>query len=93
MPDLNGIELIRDIRKLDIPCRFIVISGYRQFEYARNAMRYDADDYILKPIEAKELNTAFLRWPNPSGRNTIPLSVRDLFSEILLAMFITFLNC
>lgn len=61
MPDLNGIELIRDIRKLNIPCRFIVISGYRQFEYARNAMRYDADDYILKPIEAKELNTALLK--------------------------------
>lgn len=61
MPDLNGIELIRDIRKLNIPCRFIVISGYRQFEYARNAMRYDADDYILKPIEAKELNASLLK--------------------------------
>lgn len=72
MPNLNGIELIQNIRKLDIPCRFIVISGYRQFEYARNAMRYDADDYILKPIEADELNAALLKVATSIRQNNYP---------------------
>lgn len=58
MPDINGIELIRRIREMGLPCRFIIVSGYRQFEYAHNAMRFDVDDYILKPIDASELNNS-----------------------------------
>ena len=35
-----------------------VISGYRQFDYAYNALKYDVADYLLKPIDAIELNSA-----------------------------------
>lgn len=56
MPIMDGIELIRQTRLLNIPCRFIIISGYKQFEYAHNALKYSVDDYILKPINEAELN-------------------------------------
>lgn len=58
MPVMDGIELIRRTRELNIPCRFIIISGYKQFEYAHNALKYSVDDYILKPINESELNEA-----------------------------------
>lgn len=58
MPQMDGIELIGKIRKEGIPCHFVIVSGYRQFEYAHNALKYDVEDYILKPVDAAELNAA-----------------------------------
>ncbi|MBD5393163.1 MAG: response regulator [Lachnospiraceae bacterium] len=61
MPKMDGLEVIRLTREKDIACRFIIISGYRQFEYAYNALKYDVDDYILKPVEGQELNKVLLK--------------------------------
>ena len=58
MPGLSGLELIErvtDELKEDAP-HFIVISGYRYFEYARKVIKYGVEDYLLKPIEEDELN-------------------------------------
>ena len=56
MPGISGLELIKEIKQRDIDCRFIVISGYSQFEYARSALKYRVEDYLLKPIDPEELN-------------------------------------
>lgn len=56
MPKMNGLEVIRQSREKGLKCHFIIISGYRQFEYAYNALKYEVDDYILKPVEGQELN-------------------------------------
>lgn len=61
MPEINGLELIEQIRKKNIKCKFIIISGYRQFEYAHKALKNNVDDYLLKPIDEKELNEALQR--------------------------------
>lgn len=58
MPEMDGIELIGRIRQKGIPCHFVIVSGYRQFEYAHTALRYDVEDYILKPVDTAELNNA-----------------------------------
>lgn len=55
MPFLNGLELIRIIREQDSVCRFVILSGYDEFEFARTAMKYGVRHYLLKPIEAEEL--------------------------------------
>ena len=56
MPQVDGIELIGRIRQENIACRFVIVSGYRQFEYAHDALKYDVEDYILKPVDETELN-------------------------------------
>lgn len=56
MPNLSGLELIKNVMEADLDVRFIVISGYRYFEYAQTALRYGVEDYLLKPIEEVELN-------------------------------------
>lgn len=56
MPLMNGLELIKKVRKeIELDVRFIVLSGYNEFEYAKEAMRYGAKNYILKPIEEEDL--------------------------------------
>ena len=55
MPKLNGLELLKRIKSINDKTRFIVISGYDEFSYAKEAIKYGADNYILKPIDEDEL--------------------------------------
>ena len=56
MPGLNGVELMRKARENGIKVDFILVSGYRDLEYARSAVQLGALDYLLKPINREELN-------------------------------------
>ena len=55
MPGINGIELIRKARACDYSPRVVVISGYAEFEYARDSIQLDVEDYVLKPFRASKL--------------------------------------
>ena len=39
-----------------MPCRYIMVTGYKQFDYAYTALKYSVDDFILKPVDADVLN-------------------------------------
>lgn len=56
MPGLDGIELIEETRKAGVDSLFILISGYRHFEYARSAIALNVVDYLLKPVDEEQLN-------------------------------------
>lgn len=55
MPGMNGLELIKEIRKCWSGIRCIILSGHGEFDYAREAIRVDTMDYLLKPIHSEEL--------------------------------------
>jgi two-component system response regulator YesN len=61
MPELDGLELIQEVRKNGIDCLFVLISGYRHFEYARSAISLNVVDYLLKPIDEEQLNATLER--------------------------------
>lgn len=58
MPGISGLDLIRESRDISNKIQYIIISGYREFEYAREAMKYGIDHYVLKPINKDDLNEA-----------------------------------
>lgn len=55
MPVMNGLEMIRKIRDANLPCHFIVLSGYGEFEYAKTALENRVISYLLKPVSNEEL--------------------------------------
>ncbi|WP_273320014.1 response regulator transcription factor [Vallitalea guaymasensis] len=61
MPVMNGIELIKNVKGLGIDCEFIILSGYNEFEFAKNAMQENVKHYILKPCSEKEIEEALLK--------------------------------
>ena len=56
MPGMDGLELIRNAKKICPELEIIIISGYAHFEYARNALSLGVGNYLLKPIKQEELN-------------------------------------
>lgn len=61
MPGCSGIDLIRRARELQPALHCIIISGYREFEYAQKAIKYGVEDYLLKPLKKDELYSILLR--------------------------------
>ncbi|MBE7028394.1 MAG: response regulator [Ruminococcaceae bacterium] len=55
MPEMNGIELTKEIQKINKNTKFIFISCCEEVEFLREAIEVDAISYILKPIEPKTL--------------------------------------
>lgn len=55
MPGCDGLELIRRAKELCPGLLFVIVSGYRHFEYAQSAIKYGVGDYLLKPIKKEEL--------------------------------------
>lgn len=55
MPVLDGLEMVRQARRLRLPCNFILMSGYEEFRYAQCAINLKVEKYLLKPIDNEEL--------------------------------------
>mgnify|MGYP001328512341 CR=1 FL=1 len=55
MPGIDGLELSRQVSKLYEPIEIIILSGFSEFDYAKKAIQYGVNAYLLKPIEIDEL--------------------------------------
>ena len=55
MPQIDGIELVARIDNMDYKPYTVILSGYDDFKYAQNAIKYGVKAYLLKPIDRSEL--------------------------------------
>jgi YesN/AraC family two-component response regulator len=55
MPNLDGISFIRRAQSLRYKPKFLILSGYQNFSYAAEALKYGVKEYLLKPIGRLEL--------------------------------------
>ncbi|NGM83761.1 response regulator [Paenibacillus sp. 7124] len=56
MPVMDGMEMLRRASAEHPEVKYIIISGFDEFEYARQALHYKVLDYLLKPVDRAELN-------------------------------------
>jgi two-component system, response regulator YesN len=61
MPGISGIEMIEQARKEGFQGRFIILSGYSDFEYARQALRLGVEDYLMKPGTLEQIREVLER--------------------------------
>lgn len=65
LPDHSGLELVRDLSRLDAGIRIVMLTGYGSIATAVDAVRLGAVQYVTKPIDADELLAAFARAGQP----------------------------
>ncbi len=81
LPDGNGIELLKSIKKNNIHAGIIIISAKSSLDDKINGLDLGADDYMTKPFQLSELNSrikAVLRRRKYEGDNIL------IFNEIIL---------
>jgi two-component system response regulator YesN len=61
MPVMDGLEMIREARRLELKCDFVVVSAYAEFEYARQALLLGARDYLIKPLTLEDVERVLSR--------------------------------
>lgn len=96
MPKISGLELIKKVRERGIDTEFILISGYADFSYAKEAIKQGAFDYCLKPLQFEESDNLLRRLKehldNKSKRSSIELleeiiesnkSIGDIMDEYI----------
>ncbi|MBA4493825.1 response regulator [Paenactinomyces guangxiensis] len=57
MPMMNGLELAKNIFFAFPHIKIVILSGYHEFEYARRAINYKVEDYLLKPVTDEKLHS------------------------------------
>jgi YesN/AraC family two-component response regulator len=55
MPEINGLQICERTKTADLPVKMVIISGFRDFDYARQALRYGVVDYLLKPVNPSDV--------------------------------------
>lgn len=61
MPFMDGLEMLRKMKSIVPGVKSVIFSGYDEFEYAKEAIKLESEEYILKPIDAEELKQVFIR--------------------------------
>lgn len=56
MPGIDGLELIGEVKKKLPDTIFVILTGYNEFEYARQAIKLGVTEYLLKPITQAAMN-------------------------------------
>ncbi|MDD3337572.1 MAG: response regulator [Lachnospiraceae bacterium] len=95
MPGLNGIDLIKAMHDAFPHIQVIIITGYSEFPYAIQALKYRVVDYLLKPIEEEELIAALQKGLNliekeenyqAEGNITLLKSMQDIKDNLLTSI-------
>ncbi len=55
MPEMNGLEMMQKLQERGGSWHFVILSGYSEFEYAKQALRCGAEDYLLKPLAPEDV--------------------------------------
>lgn len=71
MPGMSGLELIKSIRELNLKMRVLILSGYADFEYAKQAIIHRIDGYLLKPVDDDELIEYLLKLRDELDRDSL----------------------
>lgn len=71
MPELSGIQVTEAVRQQGYNGKIIILSGFSDFSYAQNAIRYGVESYLLKPIDEDELIAALMKVKEKIGQEHI----------------------
>lgn len=84
MPIMDGLDMIAQARQSGIDARYLVLSGYGEFQYARSALRLGVTDYLLKPIDPDLFADKLRTLPDEIDReraDTLQVYLRSWFTE------------
>ncbi|MCD6322352.1 MAG: response regulator [Clostridiales bacterium] len=83
MEDMDGLELLEIINQTYPTVKVILISGYKEFEYARKAVALNAFSYLTKPINSKLLLNKVIEAKNEIEKRISEVKINDVIRKKL----------
>jgi two-component system, response regulator YesN len=71
MPGMSGLDVARSLYEAGSSVKVLLLSGHKDFEYAKRAMAYDVRSYIVKPTDYEELHDEFLKLKTELDRASV----------------------
>ena len=84
MPVMDGLEFAEKLRHKNKTVKIVFLSGYKDFEYVRQALQYNARDYILKPTQFEEITAVFKKIQHELDLENIPASAFQKAPDTLI---------
>ncbi len=86
MSDMDGLAMIRVLKEQGCRSRFIIMSGYEEFDYAKQAIALGVDEFLTKPIEEDELTHAWNKTIGIIQEDGGSSFIHELQGDVMLAM-------
>jgi two-component system, response regulator YesN len=93
MPRMNGIEMLKELQKLLPLSSFILMSGYSDKEYLKEAIKLKVINYVEKPIDAAEVDASIvnaLEEQYVNKKNRLKSDIHNKYSQSKLGLQITY---
>ncbi len=78
MSRMSGLEMAGMLREIFPDIKIIILSGYSDFNYAKQAIQYNAVDYLLKPVDDDELLEVFKKLKNQLDDNAKKQKMQEI---------------
>ena len=90
MGEMDGLEMIKQLNDRRFTCKYLILSGYADFQYAREAMTLGSVDYLLKPMTKDMLKEALCKIDGileheKASIRVSSYSTQELFERVFLA--------
>lgn len=93
MPLIDGLALIENVHNNNPLIRCVIISGYNEFEYAKTAIKFKVNDYLLKPINKFELSKTLRKIKDEILSEQAQLNnERDTYTEDIVKSILQYLQ-
>lgn len=89
LPDMNGIEMLKELKSRDVPTDVIIITGQASINLAVDAMREGAADFIMKPFTAERLRVTVR---NAAERRNLEAKIEQIQEELHRDRFVSFVG-
>lgn len=87
MPGMTGVELIEKVHPIFPDIKFIILSGYDEFEYAKTVMQYNVKYYLLKPSNEEKIEEALRKvieeLNEEKGKEQIVANIKSKLQDVL----------
>ena len=81
MPGMSGLDVIREARAQGFTGKVIILSGYSDFKYAQEAIRYGVQYYLTKPIDEDELEEILRSIKENLDKDAATANTREHYRE------------
>lgn len=100
MPEEDGLDLVKVITEKWKHIKCVLISGYAEFEYAKDAIRFGIEDYLLKPIDDEKLFSVIRRtqqklrkeWENRLSQHRLEKTLKENFALLRNSLLLELLE-